>query len=253
MIAGFTDKRGNRFTLDEVKAIVQEEGWFDSVPYPIVMGIIRLQERIRHPGIHASEIPKCPRNSYYNRSHETWPTLERLYWMFRGTLAHAVLEGIPEPGSLVEHTLTREINGVTVVGTPDKIIPKRSEINDWKTTKRIIPDNLPYGDHEMQVNIYRWLAAPQWDIENLKITYMDMNQNLTVTVPPRGFGELDEYIEPRAIYLQKCLDDNALPKATRTIQGKTNWLCRYCDFKEKCDHEESRNQAAAAVHPGSDG
>lgn len=233
MNVGFTLSDGTRVSLAEAAEIVTRDGWLDGQPYPIIMGIINTLEHERRPGIHATQLTSCARKVVLDATTPQWPSLARTYWLFRGLLLHSVLESNPEPGSLIEVTLSRTINGMEIVGTPDKVVPAREEISDWKTARRLKISNLPYGEHGRQINIYRWLAEPQWKISKMMITYMDMNSCVTVGIPV--MKDTEKYILRHAEVITEAVERSVVPEGfTPAEVGERGWLCKYCDHTDLC-------------------
>jgi len=223
MIKGFTTENG-RCNLQEVQEALQETGWFDGYTYPIVMGIIQMLARdTTH--VHVSDLTSCLRRSYLQRITDLYPSLKRMYWLFRGALAHQLVENTREPFSLTEVRFQRRVDGVTVVGRPDKIVPNRRELYDYKTTKRITLKKLPYGEHTRQVNIYRWLVEPHFQIDRLFLVYLDMSRCASLEVP---IEDVEEYVTDRARTLQGAMGSGTVPVA------EPSWLCDYCEVTDEC-------------------
>ena len=223
MIKGFTTESG-RYGLQEVQEALEETGWYDGYPYPVVMGIMGLLERDTTQ-VHVTDITSCLRRAYLQRITDVYPSLKRMYWLFRGALAHQLVENTREPYSLVEVRFQRRVDGVTVVGRPDKIVPTRREIYDFKTTRHITLKNLPYGEHATQVNIYRWLVEPHFQIDRLFLVYLDMSRCASREVPVE---DVEEYVTERARILQGAMASGTLPV------GEPSWLCDYCEVRDEC-------------------
>lgn len=224
MIKGFTTGNGT-YTTEEVEDILDRTGWFDGYPYPIVKGIINVTNR-DNGQIHVTDLTSCPRRVYLQRVTDIYPQVKRMYWIFRGALAHVLIEETPEPFSVVEVPFQRQVDGIAVVGRPDKIVPQRRELYDFKTTKRITLKKLPYGEHAMQVNIYRWLVEPHFRIDRLFLVYMDMSRCASIEVP---LEEVDDYVTARARILHEALETGKMP------EGEPGWLCDYCDVRDECE------------------
>ena len=223
MIKGFTTRNGT-YTIEEVKEILDRTGWFDGYPYPIVMGIINVANR-DNGRIHVTDLTSCPRRAYLQRITDTYPRLQRMYWIFRGVLAHTLIEGTPEPFSVVEVPFQRQVNGISIVGRPDKIVPNRRELYDYKTTKRITLKRLPYGEHTRQVNIYRWLVEPHFQVDRLFLVYLDMSRCASLEVP---IEDVEQYVTARAVILQGAMESGKLPPK------EPSWLCDYCEVRDEC-------------------
>ena len=224
MIKGFTT-RDRRCSLEAVQESLQETGWFDGYPYPIVMGIMGLLARDTTQ-VHVTDLTSCLRRAYLQRITDVYPSLKRMYWLFRGALAHQLVENTREPFSLTEVRFQRRVNGVTVVGRPDKIVPNRGELYDYKTTKRITLKRLPYGEHTRQVNIYRWLVEPHFQIDRLFLVYLDMSRCASVEVPTE---DVESYVTDRAMVLHRAMQSGQLPPS------EPSWLCDYCEVRDECE------------------
>jgi len=140
---------------------------------------------------------------------------------------------------------------------------------DWshhrllKSTRWLTPSKLPYGSHELQVNIYaEMLRQNGKDVRSAAIQYIDMSgptkcRTCKVMYVPNGAGdlscpkcgkssneahtgavlieiplrdpaEIQQLIEERRNKLLKALETGEMPDT------EPSFLCEYCPFVEIC-------------------
>jgi CRISPR/Cas system-associated exonuclease Cas4 (RecB family) len=176
-----------------------------------------------------------------------------------GTITHGLLEADPsDTTGFTERTF--EVDGVE--GTVDRYYTALNRIVDYKTTRWLKPSNLPYGSHEVQVNIYAYLVRESgFPVDSAAIQYIDMSGPTkcrecklpVVPVPdglacpncgmyPRGAhlgavlfevnlmhpDEIRAFVEQRKDSLRLAIDLDDEPDA------EPSFLCSYCKFLEDC-------------------
>ncbi len=199
--------------------------------YPILRGMVRNEQKERD-GIHVTSLLNCLRKVALDQRHQLYVSPEQTYWAFRGQLAHAIVELAQTDNAVAERTFTREIEGITIVGTPDVIYPDRSLLVDYKTTA-MTPKKGPYPQHVLQVNIYRWLVQEHFRINRLEIVYMDMKTTARCNVRLMSLSEVEEFIAPRARQLKDALAGGELPPQ---VGEEGRWQCwGYCPFSHHSD------------------
>jgi hypothetical protein len=89
-----------------------------------------------------------------------------------------------------------------------------------------------YANHGLQVNIYRWLVAPLYPIDELEIVYMDMSEVRRAKVKVMDIHKLMGWLVPRVKKLKEGLEEGRLPERA----GPDGlWQCNgYCSFTERC-------------------
>jgi CRISPR/Cas system-associated exonuclease Cas4 (RecB family) len=143
-----------------------------------------------------------------------------------------VIAQAQEEGAIVEQRFERTIAGITLSGHPDVIYPEHKKLVDYKSTRRIPKDNFPYANHGIQVNLYRYLVAPQYQIDQLEIIYFDMSDVKRVKVPVMKTRKLMGWLVPRLKKLKAALNGGKLPEK---VGSEGVWQCDgYCFFTNFC-------------------
>ncbi len=167
-----------------------------------------------------------------DQRHQIFVSPEQTYWSFRGQLAHSIVELAQTDSAVVEKTFRRDIEGITIVGTPDVIYPDRGLVVDYKTTA-MTPKKGPYPHHVLQVNIYRWLVQDYHRINRLEIVYLDMKGTARCEAPVMSLAEVEEFVIPRARLLKRGLEGGELPDQ---VGEEGRWQCwGYCEFSHHPD------------------
>ena len=90
--------------------------------------------------------------------------------LFLGTITHAMFEQENE-----NYRSELKLEALDVVGRAD-IIYNNGTVIDLKTTRWMKTANLPYGSHEIQVNIYAQLMREMGlEVKDLYIQYIDLS------------------------------------------------------------------------------
>lgn len=155
-----------------------------------------------------------------------------LYYAFRGQLFHAVIAQAQADGAICEERFERTVAGITLSGHPDVIYPQQRKLVDYKSTRRIPKDNVPYANNGIQVNLYRYLVAPQYQVDHLEIVYFDMSNVKRVSIPVMDSRTLMGWLVPRLKKLRAALDGGRLPER---VNSEGVWQCDgYCPFPRLC-------------------
>jgi hypothetical protein len=175
-----------------------------------------------------------------------------------GTITHGLLEASSDASAWTERTYASG----GVVGTVDRYYPSLRRIVDFKTTRWLKPENLPYGSHEVQANIYAYLMRENGhEVDEAFIQYIDLSGPTkcrqcklpVVPVPdglacpncgyyPRGAhlgavmfeinlmhpDEITAFVEQRRDSLTLSMELDQQPDA------EPSFLCSYCKFLEQC-------------------
>ena len=195
--------------------------------------------------ISVTMISGCHRGVFIGQHYDYYVYPSRLYWAFRGQIAHQIMEHGFDlyDDAIKEQPFQKEWEGITISGTPDIIIPSQKVLKDYKTTKSV-PSYLnkdgrilAYENHRTQVNLYRWLIPHE--IDTLEVVYFSMEETRICPVdiwpdkPKRKTDmTVDRYLEERLIPLKMALDSETMPPYQK------NWSCDgYCDVKSICFKE----------------
>jgi CRISPR/Cas system-associated exonuclease Cas4 (RecB family) len=214
-------------------------------------------------GIHVTDLTGCLRRAYYEKMDGALEHPHEMLARFVGTAVHGFIEQFPSEH--LDSELPLRIDGLE--GTAD-VVYKNGTIVDFKTTRWMKPNNLPYGSHAKQVNVYAaMLRAQGREVKRAFIQYIDLSgpSKCTTCKGPTAPGEdgvmqckrcgrllpnahtgahlveielepenmIAEWIETRKKILEMSLDAEATPEA------EPSFLCDYCAFREKCYDEDA--------------
>jgi len=198
--------------------------------YPILAS---MQHNLRkEDGISVTSLLNCLRKVVLQVRNDVYPAPGELYYAFRGQLFHAVIAQAQADGAVCEERFERTVAGITLSGHPDVIYPEHKKLVDYKSTRSIPKDDTPYANHKIQVNLYRYLAAPQYEVEHLEIVYFDMSNVKRVKVPVMSTSSLMGWLVPRLKKLKTALNGGKLPEKAGS-EGV--WQCDgYCPFTSSC-------------------
>ena len=210
----------------------------------------------RRGEIHVTDLTGCLRKAFLDK---TQPAAERPHEMltrWMGSAVHAYAEGSDE---WLESELA--IGACGIIGKAD-IVYRSGRVVDFKSTRWLYVDKLPYGSHALQVNIYAWLLRKMGrEIGQLQIQYVDMsgptkcrkcrvpvryvNGELKcpsclqtpkgahlgaylVDVPLMGEAEIERLVVERRSKLELALSSGEAP------EREVGYLCAYCSHYEGC-------------------
>lgn len=199
--------------------------------YPILLGMVN-NIRGEVEGISVTSMLNCLRKVVLEQRRDIYLDPAQLYFAFRGQLFHAIVQAAQIEGCICEQRFKRQVAGITISGQPDVIYPEHKKLVDYKSTRRVPKRDEPYANHTMQVNIYRWLVAPLYQIDNLEIVYLDMSTVKRISVPVLGFRKVVPFIIGRAKVLKRGLEGGRLPAR---VGPDGLWQCNgYCEFTSFC-------------------
>ncbi len=231
MIKGFhcPEGKGDLFFNECLKCAASHKNTcqFD---YPILAAMHR---NIRKgDGISVSSLLNCLRKVVLQIRNDVYLDPKELYYAFRGQLFHTVIAQAQADGAICEKRFKRTVAGIILSGHPDVIYPECKKLVDYKSTRRIPKDNAPYSSHGIQVNLYRYLAAPQYQVDHLEIVYFDMSSVKRIEVEVMGTKKLLDWLVPRIRELKIAFDGGKLPER---VGSDGLWQCNgYCPFTKFC-------------------
>jgi CRISPR/Cas system-associated exonuclease Cas4 (RecB family) len=214
--------------------------------------------------IHVTDLLSCPRKVYLGKTSPSCEMPHQMMAAYKGLAVHGMLErdnntifGMSEPPLAVDG----------LVGRPDfimKMADGKNRLIDYKTTKDIYTELVPYGEHEGQTNIYAYMLEKAGvKIDDIFIQYISMagptqckKCRTTVEWTPDGYQcltcgrtfpkghlgamlvpirrytseEILQVVEHRKAMLQNALANKELP------MGEPGWICKYCTHV--CDVRE---------------
>ena len=179
-----------------------------------------------------SSLLNCLRKVVLEVRKDVYLDPRELYYAFRGQLFHAVIAQAQADGAICEESFERTVAGIILSGHPDVIYPEHRKLVDYKSTRRIPKDDIPYANHGIQVNLYRYLVMPQYQIDKLEIVYFDMSNVKRVNVEVMDARKLMGWLVPRLKKLKIALEGGKLPEK---VDSQGVWQCDgYCPFTKIC-------------------
>lgn len=231
MIKGFYCPEEKRsFSFDECLACAASHENPCQFDYPILKA---MQRNIRKgQGISVSSLLNCLRKVVLEARNDVYLNPSQLYYAFRGQLFHTVVAQAQFDGAVCEERFERNVDGITLSGHPDVIYPEERKLVDYKSTRRIPKNGISYANHGLQVNLYRYLVIPQYEIDQLEIIYFDMSNVKRVKVELMDKRKLVDWLVPRLKKLKGALEGGKLPER---IGSEGVWQCDgYCPFTKIC-------------------
>lgn len=215
-------------------------------------------------GIHVTDLTGCLRRAYFSKTREVVQYPHEFLVLALGSITHAFLEGNDD---VVDTEV--KLDAMGVVGTTDvKHHNGRAfgpfKVTDLKTTRWLKPANLPYGSHDLQVNIYSALLREMgYDVTAASIQYIDLSgpskcRKCKLTVVPSSeevgllicpnCGKAPNGAHMGAVEFEIDLQDEdeikAVVEERRDIlllslemddhpEAEPGFLCSYCKFNDE--------------------
>jgi len=191
----------------------------------------------------------CPRRAYLLAKTEYAVQPEDMYSAIRGKMGHLIFEEQKTSDCISETRFYKEYKGVRISGQPDKIDIKNKILYDYKTTTGRISDDktLRWGNthlhHQVQINLYKWLVEPQFEINRLILIYIGSDCSKKIEVPIRHPDNKKLYkpiqdafdkIEILGQYWNEPYSDEIARKIPEEKDEKNRWICRYCFVSKTC-------------------
>ena len=186
-------------------------------------------------GVRITTLTGCLRQACLQSRFDFYYPVETLWSFLRGRIGHLMIENghAPEDNSIAERRFYKDINGITVSGKPDLLLPNIPEIVDFKSTDSI--PLHPHTGHIAQLNFYRLLVSgtfPQFQHDTRKsLLYFTMGKRSRSYVPMWSLRETEEELNNRlALYIEGRVNGwlpDPLPKHERI-------LCGWCSMPGPC-------------------
>lgn len=192
-----------------------------------------------------SEVGNCMRKVWYSYKYpqEIEPDLRKIFEV--GNIMHGFVVEVLKSGRNREVELLKsefpfriEEKNFTVSGrVDDLILVKESGKNvlvEVKSCKNILAVKKPQPSHIVQLQFYMHATG----VHNGIILYIDKSnlQSKIFEIPHtenRGHEIMERFEE-----LHTCLTNNNLPVAEAKDEEDTKWMCRFCEYEEKCNKDE---------------
>ena len=196
---------------------------------PIVRKVLIKEKRPRKPREGKPQfgvgrlVNECMRRAYYDMTEETFFTPAKLWIFERG---HAIHEHLQKPLEKHEKEVFKKVKFplFNLIGFIDAI--HEGVLYEFKTTSDLPVQ--PQAHHQLQVQGYFSMLSPeeQEKIDKILIVYVSLKDIKTFEIPKRN---VLAFLESKGAVLARALETKTPPMLTKS------WLCRYCDFKDKCD------------------
>lgn len=157
-------------------------------------------------------------------------TVENMCDSIRGDLLHQITYAYRWREMDIEHYVPLKDGKVaTIAGRLDMYDWKTATIIDLKTTKfvkwQIKQGFIPKAEHILQLQCYGTMFSKVFQVENLNIIYVDMNDIVTYKICTR---DLTQWINARIQELEDSIAKKEVPL------GDVSGLCKYCRYQTRC-------------------
>lgn len=233
-------------------ATAENKCHYTSAMIRAIMGQIEHQEKY-----HVTMLTGCLRSVYYGLTEDLYPTLQNLYYFFRGRAFHENLEHnelgyeheikvkkkiLIEPiiNEMCELKLGKPFE-VELQGSIDEINLKKGLIRDYKSTKSIPKFQYAYTNHTLQLNIYLYLLQNDkrwtygWEPQVFEAVYLDMSFSKRCKIKIMDYTVLDELIKSKLYTLEKAFMPIGSKPPLRKVEDL--WACEYCAAREVCERD----------------
>ena len=232
LLRGMADQARSRNDEDAARADLATDVLSDDAPGPI-------------PPLSVTALTGCVRQAFLKATEPYHQRPDQQYWAYRGTLAHLLAERGADASVVSEQRFERDLKlpsgrVVTITGRPDEIDPARGLLIDYKTTDRAPRQPSPL--HIAQVNAYRWLVAPRYQIDRLGIVYLTMKGVQKAAVPLWPDGQVERLLVERAGALAEAYAGGDWPDLT-----EDRWMCGFCPVAAACERGPSRQAEPPAL------
>lgn len=193
-------------------------------------------------GISITTLLGCQRKGYFSLAEDYYQKPSQLWAATRGTVIHRMFERHVSPGVICKTRFAREFDGVVVTGEPDKLVPARRLLVDYKTKDKF-PDQMP-EDHVWQLNGYAAIlqdgyelktgSPVHYEVSALGIVVVTMSGVKKYPVELKPLGVTLQYFQRRAEALAEALRGDSLPPRMTDNQGSSRFCSLWCPHLEDC-------------------
>ncbi len=193
-----------------------------------------------------SEIGTCIRKIWYSYKYpqEVKPDLIKIFEV--GNIMHdfvtKVLKSEKNPHIELlqsEVPFRVEIDDFVVSGRIDDLLLVRengkSILVEVKSTKSLFYQTGPSHSHVMQLQFYMYATGVHDGI----VLYVDKNNLQTRAFEVEYSEATARQIIERFRRLHEDLRSNKLPPEEAKLARELNWMCSFCEYREKCDRNEA--------------
>ncbi len=208
----------------------------------MIENYLKRKEREKKIGrYYPSEIGGCLRKIWFSYKFPIKPDANLLKIFQMGNIVHDfvvdVLESEKNPHielKSAEKPFKMKINGFTISGRIDNEIfiklDNETALIEVKSCSNI--ENLagPKNEHKMQLQLYMFATK----IRKGMLLYVD-KKNLESKVFTIKYNEMEAlHAIERFSVLDRHLREDKIPIAEAKKDSSKNWLCNYCEYKDKC-------------------
>lgn len=225
--------------------------------YAVLRWLINDEEQNkRSTEVHVTDITGCLRRAWYDKVE---PSPEFPHAALARQIGSVIHKGLEGDDDALQSELP--ISRGAIQGTAD-IVYRDGRVLDFKTTRWLVPDKLPYSSHPMQVNIYAWMLRGMGrEVNKLQIQYVDVTGPtkcrkcrvpvemvmgevmcpqcgnapkgahmgaLLVDIPLMNDEQIETIICDRIDTLSKSIETKVAP------EQEPSFLCNYCASFAKC-------------------
>jgi hypothetical protein len=232
--------KGRKYTKEEMEA------YADSYPegFPFTPGQVReMWNGPERDYISPTTLGSCARAWHLKRTTDYWEDIEKSWAKFRGTAIHKLMEGeYNEPDAILEQrrqkTITTAIGPVVIEGTPDKVVPSKGLLIDYKSMNDDKIGKLKPA-WVQQLSCYRWMLFPDIPIERAFIQQIAMKNTFRLEIKLWDLEKTESWIRARAPEFARVLsggvtEDN-LPRVLIDGLDSGTYLCwGWCPVGPEC-------------------
>jgi CRISPR/Cas system-associated exonuclease Cas4 (RecB family) len=192
-----------------------------------------------------SEIGNCVRKIWYSYKYpmEVKPDLAKIFEV--GNIMHDfVVEVLRSEKNkeveLLKSEFPLKITGENFIisGRVDDLILVKESGKSWvievKSTKSVDFVKKPDAKHLMQLQLYMHATG----IHNGMVLYIDKTNLKSKVFAAEYDEEKAKEIMERFATLHRLLSQNLLPIAEAKKKEERGWMCRYCEYGEKCEKNQ---------------
>jgi hypothetical protein len=177
--------------------------------------IVNLTTRDRSEGIHSSDLNFCPFNAVRQKMFDYYYPIDQIWQITRGNAWDTFCSTYREKGAIYHTEYTKLLDGVPILGNPDKISVARRGIRDFKAPGYVGKDYLEKGPKEYyirQLNTYVWMTYEELkekygiEIDNVALHICGPNTYLYMPAPVWPVQQTEDILRRRLEQLMNIMD-----------------------------------------------
>jgi hypothetical protein len=193
-----------------------------------------------------SEVGNCLRKVWYSYNYPQAIDIDKQKIFEIGNMIHAFVADVLKSVKNEEVKLLKyefpfdiRIDNFQVSGRVDDLLLLKVEnkklLVEVKSTKNVEMIKRPHFNHKLQLQLYMYATG----VHDGAMLYVDKN-NLKSRVFPINFNRQEaEKVVGRFRLLHACLVSNKLPIAEAKHNEELRSLCKYCEYRIKCEKNEA--------------